>query len=1493
MLSALFATLGAAATANAQDLIRDGNFGGGIYCIRAPCDGGTLDPTPVYDSGAGVTGVPRDGETLSIAVGSWTSSYSLSYEYQISRCPYGDSPDAVGTGCTLATASTWYGFTTLTYTLVVADVGSTVYVRVGAVTSNSDVGYSPWFSAGSVRPQNTALPSVSGTVARGQSLIAATGSWNDVTGLSYVYQWQRSTTDGLDWEDLIGNGATTATYTVQSADLGARMRVRVGASKSGGAAEYAYAAALVPPKATSSPFITGTERVGNTLTATSGSWESVTTLAYQWKRCPATNTDVDTPTVCTNIGADQTTYTLSSADVGKLIGLIVTGTNDDGATPATATVGQGAGLAAAEPLSGEILDTPINTATPTAPSGTAQDGVILFASSGSWSPGGTTVSYAWYRCSAASTSTADDCVLILGEVGDAYITGPDDVGSRIGTKVTGDWAGASLTVDTALTDVIAPLSTEAPALSGTVASGQTVTATDGDWNGVSDLTLSYRWQIRSTSGDSWSTIDGATSAGYAVQDADLGRQLRAEVTASKNGSATVVATTSALTPPRKSGTPSIAGIVAIDQTLSVTGLSWSPAASTVSYQWLRDGSSIGSATASTYTLRAADRGTRVSVLVTGQNASGATPVAITGVDLPALPVAVTPILTGTAKNGATLTLTPASWTGATSSSGQWVRCPAAASEATDPSCANLDATTTYIASADDVGMAIGYVASAANAAGAATSATLSAIIAPANTAAPAISGTARDGATLTVDDGIWDGTTGLSFDYRWLRNGTPIADATEADYIATADDVGAELSVEVTAAKNGSAGTTVTVALGDTIAPQGTAVPVITGTAKDGATLSVSTGSWNGVDGLTFSYQWLRDGSPIAEATSASYVLQAADAGALIGVRVGATINGSAVTTQEAVSHGPIALRNTAVPAVTGNPISGQQLSASTGTWNGVAPTALDYQWLRDGTPIATATAATYATTVDDVGAQLSVTVSATINASASTTAVSAVTGPIAPINTAVPTVLGGSQIGDTLTVNAGDWDGVTALSRSYQWLRNDTSIDGATSTTYTLTADDLGAEIGVREQVSKNGSAMQIAVSATRLAGVPTNDVAPSLTGTVTEGTEVAGTLGEWVGIELANTVTWQRRASGAESWTDLPLPVDPLVYPIGADDVGQQLRMCVEVVNRAGTASACSTALAPPRPPGVPEISGARSRGSVLSVADVAWIGQVDTVTYQWLRDGTPISDATAADYTLISADRGHQLSVRVTATGPDGTTALQADAGSWTDADALPAAPTVDPVPSGRSTLAIVSFTAAEPDGLLQCQLNGGSWSTCSSPLVLTGLTPATYTLAVRQIDDAGNIGPANTTDWIVRAAPVPAPAPAPAPIPVAPSPAPDTTSPDSTPPGKNNSGTTKTPTTSTTQAPGTAAPKWKTYEGGPTIVSTRKTYRRGEEGAVLQLKVKTSAKLIKVLWATGAEPPAPSGRFWQRPYAASFRVNPKTRWVRVKDAKGLWSVWTAVR
>ncbi|MFZ2502358.1 MAG: Ig-like domain repeat protein, partial [Nocardioides sp.] len=167
---------------------------------------------------------------------------------------------------------------------------------------------------------------------------------------------------------------------------------------------------------------------------------------------------------------------------------------------------------------------------------------------------------------------------------------------------------------------------------------------------------------------------------------------------------------------------------------------------------------------------------------------------------------------------------------------------------------------------------------------------------------PTISGSGLEGSSLTVNPGTW--SNGATTSIEWLRDGVAIAGATATSYVVTTDDVGHEISARVTATKLGfqsaTADSNVIMGLG-VITP--TTAPSVTGALTVGSTLTLNPGVWPNTPTLT--RQWLRNGVAIAGATSLTYVLTVADAGALISARVSASApnaSGSATTTGQRVA---------------------------------------------------------------------------------------------------------------------------------------------------------------------------------------------------------------------------------------------------------------------------------------------------------------------------------------------------------------------------------------------------------------------------------------------------------------------------------------------------------------------------------------------------------------------------------------------------------------
>lgn len=180
----------------------------------------------------------------------------------------------------------------------------------------------------------------------------------------------------------------------------------------------------------------------------------------------------------------------------------------------------------------------------------------------------------------------------------------DVSGKEIGTS-----QARTFTVDTALR-ALTPAQISAPTGS---AVGQTLTSTPPVWN-QPDVQISYQWLRNGAA------INGASAASYTLTTADYGAAVSLRVIGSKPSysSGASVSNQVAVTAGgalQNVGAPSISGSAAPGGTLSVSTGLWSPAANKFRYQWLRQGSPVSGATASTYKISADDAGKDVSVTV--------------------------------------------------------------------------------------------------------------------------------------------------------------------------------------------------------------------------------------------------------------------------------------------------------------------------------------------------------------------------------------------------------------------------------------------------------------------------------------------------------------------------------------------------------------------------------------------------------------------------------------------------------------------------------------------------------------------------------------------------------------------------------------------------------------------------------------------------------------------------------------------------------------
>jgi hypothetical protein len=755
------------------------------------------DP-PVSTAPPVVTGTALEEQVLTATSGSWSGS-PTSYAYAWERC------DPSGASCVPVPDAT-----DSSYRLAAADVGHTL--RVAVTASNSGGSTTATSSPTPVvapiaPPANVAPPAISGTPREGETLVATTGAWSG-SPTAFAYQWERCAADGSGCTPL--PGADETAYVLDVSDAGSTVRVLVTASNSAGASTASSAPTPVvlplPPRSTSPPLVTGEARLGETLTATPGSWSGTpTSVGYEWQRCEADGA------ACVGIGgAVAEAYAPGNEDLGRRLRVVVTAANAGGSTPA-----------ASEPTAVVLPRPPSNLTAPTI-SGIAREGEPLNADPGTWSSSPTSYAYLWQR-SGDGGQTWDD----LSASSVEYVpTGPD-VGSVVRVVVTASNAGGSEAAASAPTGsivpAVAPESLVAPTISGTAQDGVELTASTGTWTG-SPTAYGYQWERCQEDGETCSPIADAVGSRYTPGAADVGARLRVAISATNAGGtgyAASVATSAVLrAAPRSTAPPIVSGTPLEGANLTVTTGEWSGDPSGYAYLWHRcaaDGSSCTAVTwadASSYRLRAEDVGLRIRVQVTASNEGGPASAMSepTGVVVPLPPANETlPVVSGVLEEGEVVSATPGGWrsSAALSYAYRWQASADAGGTWADISDADAPS---YLLTGAEVGSVVRVVVTATNAGGsseAASDATaaISSPGRPVNTAPPTYSGFVQAGRTVTAVPGSWSGTPS-SYSYQWQRSNdggqtwSDAVDATAATYSQSVLDIGLDLRVQVTASND-------------------------------------------------------------------------------------------------------------------------------------------------------------------------------------------------------------------------------------------------------------------------------------------------------------------------------------------------------------------------------------------------------------------------------------------------------------------------------------------------------------------------------------------------------------------------------------------------------------------------------------------------------------------------------------------------------------------
>ena len=325
-------------------------------------------------------------------------------------------------------------------------------------------------------------------------------------------------------------------------------------------------------------------------------------------------------------------------------------------------------------------------------------------------------------------------------------------------------------------------------------------------------------------------------------------------------------------------------------------------------------------------------------------------------------------------------------------------------------------------------------------------------------------------------------------------------------------------------------------------------------------------------------------------------------------------------------------------PSITTQPASQTLIAGQTATLSvtatGTSP--LTYQWNKNGTAISGATSSTYttpATTSSDNGAQFTVTISNSVGTVTSTAATLTVNTPPS-ITTQPPS--------QTVTVGQTAGFSVAAMGTAplgYQWNKNGTAIGGATGASYTTPAT-TSSDNGAQFTVTVNNSAGTVTSNAATL----TVNTPPSITAQPTSQTVTAGQTATF-SVTASGTAPlsyqWRKNAAAISGATSSSYTTPATT----SSDTGAQFT--VTISNSVGTVTSTAATLTVNTPPSITTqpVSQTVTSGQTASFS-VAAMGTAP-LTYQWNKNGTAISGATAASYTtpaITSSDNGAQFTVTV---------------------------------------------------------------------------------------------------------------------------------------------------------------------------------------------------------------------------------------------------------
>ena len=648
--------------------------------------------------------------------------------------------------------------------------------------------------------------------------------------------------------------------------------------------------------------------------------------------------------------------------------------------------------------------------------------------------GGTAPTYQWKvngtAVSGATSSTYTTTTLAVGSNAVTCV-----MTSNL-TGVTGSPATSNTITVTVNTSVTPSVSITSTATS--ICSGQNITFTATPTNG--GITPAYQWKNNGTA------ISGATSSTYSSTGLANNAVITCVLTSNASCPTTTTATSNSITitivtsvTPSVSIVPGGGTSICSGQSVTLTATPTNGGTSPT-YQWYKNGTAIGGATASTYTTTTLANNDIITCILTSNASclstttatSNAITFTITANAAASVSIAASPGNTVCSGQNVTFTATPVN--GGTAPTYQWYKGGTAINGATgstysSTTLANGDVITCKIVSNSQC-------VTTSNATSNAITINISGAVTPAVSIVSGSGNSICTGQNVTFTATPVNG--GSSPTYQWYNGGTAIGGATSATYSSSSLTNGAAISVVLTSSSSCASPTTATSNVINISVATGGIASVILSSSVGTSICSGQNGTLSATPvngGSTPAYQWMLNGNNISGATSASYTPTSITNGDIYIVQL---TSSSSCVSQQVVVSSPLTFTvvqgGPAVVSISSN--VGLNICQGVGvTFNATAVNGGSspvYQWSKNGSNVGNASASYIDNGLVD-GDVINCSITSTLSCASPNTATS---------NSLTMNVFAAPA------ANITDSSGilVSTPGSSYQWYVNNISVGGAGS---------------------------------------------------------------------------------------------------------------------------------------------------------------------------------------------------------------------------------------------------------------------------------------------------------------------------------------------------------------------------------------------------------------------------------------------------------------